>query len=299
MKVLITGGSGLVGMALTKRLTSLNIPVIHLTRQKNSKAGVKTYVWDYKRNYLEDGALNEVTHIIHLAGAGIAEKPWTMGRKREIVKSRVLTARLLLNKAKEKNIQLEKFISASAIGYYGAITTEQILTEESECGNDFVAECCIQWERQAQQFSEICPVAIVRTGIILAKGEGALGKIESSLKRGLGAPIGSGKQYMPWVHLDDLVNMYVKLILDKHITGIYNAVASDHTNNKDFTYCLASAMNKKIRLPNVPAFMMKLIFGEMAEILLEGTRISNEKSVSHGFIYQHTNLDVSLKEMYQ
>lgn len=299
MKVLITGGSGTIGMALTRSLLEQEIDVVHLTRQRNSKAGVKTYLWDYKKNYLEDGALNEVTHIVHLAGAGIADKPWTMSRKREIVKSRVLTARLLLDKVKEHNTRLEKFISASGIGFYGAVTSDIILDENSERGNDFVAECCVQWERQACQFEEICDVTILRTGIVLVKHEGALGKMESTMRRGLGAAIGSGDQYMPWIHLEDMVSIYEMAITDKSFAGIFNAVSGEHVSNTTFTKSLANAMGKKVRLPNVPSFMMKLIFGEMSEILLNGTRISNAKLLNTGMKLKYEELDTALQEIYQ
>lgn len=299
MKVLITGGSGAIGMALTKALLDKGIEVTHLSRQKNSKAGVKTYVWDYKRNYLEEGALEGVTHIVHLAGAGIADKPWTMARKRIIVKSRVLTARLLLNKIKEQGKHLDKFISASAIGYYGAITTDQILDEDSPRGEDFVAECCVQWENQAKQFESICNVTIIRTGIVLTKHEGALAKLESSIKRGMGAPLGSGNQYMPWVHIDDMVGIYEKAIIDKEFIGTYNAVASQHVNNTEFTHQVARALGKKIRLPKVPAFMLKFIFGELSEILLNGSRVDNKKITQAGYAFKHDSLEEALKDVYQ
>ena len=299
MKVLITGGSGLVGMKLTKTLLDTGIEVTHLTRQRNSKAGVKTYIWNYKKNFLEEGALNGVTHIVHLAGAGIADKPWTMARKREIVRSRVLTSRLLLDKVKEQNVPLQKFISASGIGYYGAATTEEILTETSARGEDFVAECCAQWERQSLKFDDISKVVILRTGIVLAKEEAALGKMESSIKKGLGAPLGTGHQYMPWIHLRDLVNIYTEAILLENLSGIYNAVSTEHVTNELFMHTVAKAMNKKIRLPRVPAFMMKLIFGEMSEILLNGTRISNEKLLNTGFKFEFNELDAALTDIYQ
>jgi uncharacterized protein (TIGR01777 family) len=286
-------------MALTRSLLDKGIEVTHLTRQKNSKAGVKTYVWDYKKNHLEQGALSGVTHIVHLAGAGIADKPWTMTRKREIVKSRVLTARLLLNECSTSNPPLQKFISASGIGFYGATTTDTIFEENSPRGNDFVSECCAQWERQAEAFTQLGKVCILRTGIVLAKHEGALGKMESSIKRGLGAPIGAGVQYMPWIHLDDLVALYEKAIFEDDFEGIYNAVSSEHVTNEGFTRALAEAMGKKLRLPKVPAFMIKFIFGEMAEILLHGSRVSNQKLLDQKVNFKHTNLSRALQEIYQ
>ncbi|MCB9196973.1 MAG: TIGR01777 family protein [Flavobacteriales bacterium] len=299
MKVLITGGSGLIGFALTKSLLSKGISVVHVTRYKNSKAGVKTYEWDYKREYLEQGALSDVTHIVHLAGAGIADKPWTMSRKREIVKSRVLTARLLLNQIKKDGVQIEKYISASGIGYYGAITIPETLTETSPRGSDFVAECCVQWENQANQFSELCPVTILRTGIVLARNEGALEKLESSIRRGMGAPIGNGQQIMPWIHIDDIVKMYEKAIFDNNFNGIYNAVNGSPVNNEQFTIQLAKALHKSIRLPKIPSFIIKMIFGELSEILLEGSKVSNKKVLETGFQFEFNDLETALAHIYQ
>ncbi len=297
MKVLISGGSGLIGIELTKKLVQNGIEVTHLTRAKNSKAGVKTYVWDWKKNYLEDNALDGVTHIIHLAGAGIADKAWTMERKRLIVKSRVLTARLLLEKVKAQNIPLEAFISASGIGYYGATTSEKIYSETDERGSDFVAECCVQWENAADQFESICRVVKLRTGIVLDKNGGAVEKIAATIKKGIGAPIGTGKQYMPWIHIEDMVEMYYQSIFNNSISGVYNAVSSQHSNNIEFTDALASSLGKKLWLPKVPSFVIKLMFGEMAAIVLEGSRVSNSKILETGFEFKYNDLEQAMKSL--
>lgn len=298
MKVLITGGSGLVGMALTKKLKENNIEVAHLTRTKNSKAGVKTYEWNWEKNQIDDNALNDVTHIVHLAGAGIADKPWTMKRKRLIVKSRVLTARLLHDTCKKKGVNLAAFISASGIGYYGAITSETIFKEDDKRGDDFVAECCVQWEKEVNRFEEFSRVAILRTGIVLSKDGGALEKLSKSIKLGMGAPIGTGEQYMPWIHLDDIVDMYYQSIVNEKFTGIYNAVSDEHVSNQEFTKKLADGLNKKLRLPNVPAFMMKMLLGEMSEILLNGSRVSNDLITENGFEMKYKNLVDALQDIY-
>jgi uncharacterized protein (TIGR01777 family) len=298
MKVLITGGSGLVGSALTKRLLKEGIEVTHLTRTKNSKLGVKTYVWDWKKNYLEDNALEGVTHIVHLAGAGIAEKPWTMPRKRVIVKSRVLTARLLETEIRKAGHKLDAFISASGIGYYGAITTDEVYTETGPNGDDFVAECCLQWEDAANKFSDLSRVVILRTGIVLDKDGGAVAKIGSSIKRGIGAALSTGKQFMPWIHLDDMVEVYYQTLMNSEKKGCYNAVADEHIDNETFTIELADALRRRLWLPKVPAFVMKMIFGEMSEILLKGSRVSNEKLKATGFEFKYSKLRPALKSLY-
>lgn len=297
MKVLITGGSGLIGSRLTQKLKSEGVEVVHLTRYPNSKNGVKTYAWDWAKGQIDERCFEGVTHIVHLAGEGIADKPWTMERKRTIVKSRVLTARLIETKVRELNVPLEAFISASGIGYYGAITTETIFDEDGKRGDDFVAECCVQWEEAADKLKDLCRVVKLRTGVVLDNNGGAIPKMASPVKKGFGAALGKGSQYMPWIHHDDMVNIYLMALKNTQMSGVYNATSSVHTTNDAFTAALAKSMHKKIRLPNVPAFMMKMMFGEMAAILLEGSRVSNEKIKKEGFSFVYDDLDEALKNL--
>ena len=298
MKVLVTGGSGLLGREITKKLLAQNIEVVHLTRTKNSASGVKTYEWDWENNLIDEACFNGVTHIIHLAGAGIADKPWTMKRKRTIVKSRVLTARLIHQKITQLNIPIKAFISASGIGYYGAITNENIYTEEDKPFDDFIAQCCKQWEEAADLFESHTRVIKLRLGIILDKDKGALPKILSLINKGIGAPIGKGKQYMPWIHIDDAAELFIYCLKNEKINGLFNAVATQHTNNSEFTHSLAKANNKKIRLPNVPAFIMKGLYGELADILLYGARVDNSKIIRNGFEFKFHSLEKALENIY-
>jgi len=298
MKVLISGGSGLIGRSITKELINQNISVVHLTRNCNSLAGVKTYEWDWEKGQIDTSCFNDVTHIIHLAGAGIADKPWTMRRKRFIVKSRVHTARLLNEKVNELNIPIKAFISASGTGYYGARTKDNIYNENDTPYKDFIAECCVQWEEAADLFKSNSRVVKFRLGIVLNKDEGALPKLSSFIKKGVGSAIGSGKQYMPWIHLDDTVNLFVEAIKNENMDGVYNAVAPDHRTNKEFTIELAKALNKKVRVPNVPPFVLKTIYGELADILLYGSRVSAEKLLNEGFQFTYEDLKSALTEIY-
>ena len=298
MKVLITGGSGLIGSELTRKFIDNNIDCVHLSRVKNSKLGVKTYVWDYKRNYLEDGALKDVTHIVHLAGAGIADKPWTMSRKRTIVKSRVLTARLLREYIEKNELKLDAFISASGIGYYGAVTSSHVYKESDQRGHDFVSECCVQWEDEVNKFKNT-RVAILRTGIVLSKEGGALQRIESAINRRIGAPLGSGKQHMPWIHIDDMVQLYYDAVTRDKYEGIYNAVSNEPMTNEELTRNLAKHLGRKLWLPNVPAFMVKTIFGELSEILLEGSHVSNQKLLDNGFEFKFKEFKEALDNIYK
>lgn len=298
MKVLITGGSGLIGHKLTKKLLDEGIEVVHLTRHKNSKSGVKTFVWNWENETIDLKCFKGVTHIVHLAGANISDKPWTMKRKRFLIKSRVETTRLLSRSIYENDIPIKAFISASGIGYYGAITSDTIYSEKDSSNDDFISKCSVFWEEAADLFNNKCRVVKVRTGVVLDKEQGALPKITSSIKSGLGAPLGKGDQYMPWIHIDDIVNLYY-YALKEDLEGIYNAVASQHITNKELTYSIAKTIGRKIRLPKIPGFLIKMIYGEMANIILLGSRVSNSKIKKHGFKFEYDKLNKALKDIYK
>ena len=297
MKVLITGGSGLIGSKITELLLKKNITVVHLTRHRNSKSGVKTYVWDWEKGTIDLKCFNEVTHIIHLAGAGIADKAWTTKRKRFLIKSRVHTTRLLF-KHIEALEKLESFISASGIGYYGARSSEEIFTTSSQPHTDFIAKCCIQWENSADLFKPFARVVKFRTGIVLDKDNGALPKMSSSIKLGLGAPLGNGGQYMPWIHIEDIANLYI-YALTNEMSGAYNAVSSQHATNKELTQEIAIQLNKKIRLKRVPSFFIKTIYGEMADLLLKGRRVSSQGLLKSGFKFSYPDLKSALQNIFK
>lgn len=293
-KILITGGGGFIGKHLTKLLIDEGYEIVHVSRTINSKAGVKTYVWDLKKKYIDPKALENVNYIIHLAGAGIADKPWTYKRKKEIVTSRIDGIPILLDEVKKQNAPLKAFISASGINYYGTKTLEKIYSENDQPGEDYLAQTCVYWENYADRFKDVCRVVKLRTGVVFAKNEGAIKKMSEPFKYGLGAAIGSGKQYMPWIHINDLCRMYLHAIKNSNLNGAYNACAPQHITNKELSYAIATSLNKKLWLPNVPAFMLKLIFGEMADMLLEGSKCSSDKIRSTGFEFNFQNIDKAI-----
>ncbi len=300
MKVLITGGSGLIGSRLTTLLKEKNIEVVHLSRSPSSKFGIKVYQWDWKKKEIDENCFNGVTDIIHLAGAGIADKPWTMSRKHEIIKSRVETANLIFESLKKLNHPLNSYISASGIGYYGAITTDKVFTEEDQPHDDFIAKSCIYWEKSADQFSDIASrVVKLRTGVVLDKNSGALSKMDKTVKFGIGAPIGTGKQAMPWIHIEDIANLYLETLLDNTYNGIYNAVAPQQVNNEEVTKEIASTLNKPLFLPKVPAFVLRTIYGELSDIVLKGSYVSAKKLIKAGFEFQFPLLKQALEDIYK
>ncbi|KGL64165.1 TIGR01777 family oxidoreductase [Polaribacter sp. Hel1_85] len=269
-KVLITGGTGLVGKRLTQMLIDKNHEVVILSRNPKEENEFK---WNVSSNYIDEKALKNTDYIIHLAGAGIADKRWTEKRKQLIIDSRVKTANLLFDKINELKIDLKGFISASGIGYYGTITSDKIFEETDKVGNDFLGEVCQKWEQAAHLFStKNIPVTILRTGIVLAKNGGALEKMKTPII----SPLGSGKQYISWIHIDDLCNLYIKAI-EGNLSGVFNAVAPDYQTSKSFSKTLAKSINRPFLGIGIPSFILKLIFGEMAIILLKGSRISTKK----------------------
>ncbi|WP_417785321.1 TIGR01777 family oxidoreductase [Tenacibaculum sp.] len=290
--ILITGGTGLIGKELTKKLTSKGYVVNILTRspKKNNE-----FRWNVKESFIDKDAFTNVEYIIHLAGAGIADKRWTNERKKELIDSRVKTTTLLFNKVQEYQIPLKKFISASGIGYYGAITSDKIFTENDKPENDFISKICMKWEAATRQFQQIgVPITILRTGVVLSKNGGALQKMNTPLFL---SALGNGKQYMPWIHIDDLCRLYIKAIEDNNFSGVYNAVAPEYQTNESFTKLLGKVINKPVLPMNAPSFILKTALGEMAYILLKGSRVSSKKTNStYNFIFP--SLKTALTNIY-
>lgn len=294
--VLITGANGMLAKELSKQLED-EYTVRFLTREKKRS---NEYVWNIKSNYIDPEALKGVHTIIHLAGASIVTNRWTNKRKQLILSSRIDSANLILKELSKQNIHIDTFISASAIGYYGTNTTDAVFDENSPKGNDFLSDVCYEWEKSAEAFQLAGianRIAIVRTGIILAKNEGALKKMLTPIKYGLGSGLGTGKQYMPWIHIQDLVGIY-KLILDNHtISGTFNAVSPQTITNIELTKTIARILNKPVFLPNIPGFLIRIIFGEMAVILLNGNKISSKKILDAGFKFKFENSKNALNNL--
>ncbi|WP_435415796.1 TIGR01777 family oxidoreductase [Polaribacter aestuariivivens] len=289
-KILITGGTGLVGTKLTEFLTERNHEVRILSRNPEGKNEFK---WDVSKNYIDEKALENIDYVIHLAGAGIADKRWTDERKKVIIDSRVETANLLFNKIKEKNIVLKGFISASGSNYYGAKTTNKIFKETDTAGDDFLGEVCLKWEAAANQFSTLnIPVTILRTGVVLSEKGGALDRMKTPIV----TPLGSGQQYMSWIHINDLCAAYIKAVEDD-FSGVYNAVAPEFHTSKTFSKTLAKAIKRPYLPIAVAGFLLILIFGELAVILLEGSRLSSNKIQENNFHFKHANLKEALENL--
>lgn len=296
MNILISGATGLIGTQLVKQLRARNHSVHILTRKKTGKPD--EFVWDLKNNFIEDKAFEGIDTIIHLAGANIGKR-WTKHYKKEIISSRVDTAQLILNKAKELNIYINSYISSSGINYYGTYTSDKIIDEKSEIlHKDFLSDVCSLWEKSALKFNEISKrIVYIRTAPVLSETGGTFESLKKISDFNLASGIGSGQQWFNWIHIDDLINIYIKAVEDNNMNGAYNAVADEILTNKIFMKLLAKT-NKKLFFPiNIPGFMIKLLMGEMSEIILEGTRISNKKIKSEGFVFKFPDLKESLKDL--
>ena len=293
-KVLITGGSGLIGRRLSFLLKSRGYEVRILSRSNNPKNNYKTFVWNVSEQYINDSAFEGLTHIIHLAGAGIADKRWSEKRKKEIIASRVASTNLLYNSVKRLKTPLNSFISASATGYYGAVTSETIFEEKDKPAKDFLGKVCSLWEDSIFQFNEIkIRTVALRTGIVLSKDGGALKKMKTPVITSLG----NGKQYMPWIHIDDLCELYIKAIEDQEFKGAFNAVSSEHISNLSFSKKISKIFNYPFLALGAPSLILQIVFGEMSTIILNGSRISANKIKQAGFKFKFENLEKALKNL--
>jgi uncharacterized protein (TIGR01777 family) len=295
-RILITGASGLVGSRLTELLQQHGHEVWHLSR--SNEGTVKTFQWDVHKQTIHPGALEGVNAIVHLAGAGVADKRWTNKRKKEIIDSRVQSIKLLFSELEKGNHEVKDFVSASAIGYYGFDHPERIFREADSPGTDFLAQVTKQWEAEADTLTSLgLRVVKMRLGVVLAKNGGALKPIASTVKRYVGAPLGSGNQFISWIHLDDVCGMFIKAITDEKINGPVNAVAPEPVTNRQLTKMIASKLHKPMVLSTVPAFVLRLALGEMADIVLEGAKVSPEKILQIGYEYKFRTLDEALTDL--
>lgn len=300
MNILITGGTGLLGTALTQLLLSKGHTVSLLSRQKQYIPNVQVYEWNLSSNYIEAGALENADVIVHLAGAGIADKRWTEARKKEIIDSRVKPLQLIEQQLIEKNMPPKALISASAIGFYGGDTGNSELSEESAAGNDFLATCTVLWEKAADSLGKSLGFRVVkvRIGVVLSTDGGALPKLISPIKWGAGAALGSGTQWMSWIHIHDLARFFVKAIEDTTLSGQYNAVAPKPVTNSQLTKEAAKVLKKPLLLPNVPAFLLKLALGEMAVVVTGGNYVRNKKiEETTDFIYDFPTIESCLSDL--
>lgn len=296
--VLITGGNGLIGRHLTRQLLQQGHTVSHLSRKPAQIPNVKVYVWDVPKGQIDPECLEGVDTIIHLAGAGVADGRWTQKRRQEIISSRIDSIRLIYKLLKEKQHQVNTVVSASATGYYGN-RGDEILTETSTPAHDFLGTCCVNWEAAVDEGKALnLRVVKYRTGVVLSTEGGALPQLARPVKLGLGAPLGSGRQYIPWIHLQDVVDMYLMAVNDVHLEGTFNMTAPEPVTNRQLTQTVARQLQKPLWLPNVPAFLLKVLFGKMSAVVLASTRAVPEALKTQNFTFKYPAIADAIQEIY-
>ena len=297
-KVLITGGSGLIGSRLTTHLMELGHEVVHLSRTPQSNGLIKTFVWDLEKEEIDANAFAGIDTIFHLAGAGIVDEKWTDERKQVIIDSRVKSADLLRKGCETAGVKLKHYISASAIGWYPLIIDDRIYDETEPAGQGFLAEVCSKWEASAEQFNDIAThVAKLRIGLVMTKEKGALAQIARPIRLFVGAGLGTGKQFVSWIHIQDLIGMFTHA-MEQNLDGVYNAVGPEATNNNDFMQILADVIERPILLPNIPEPVIRILFGASSELVLKGVRLTPKKMMDSGFTFDYPTLTSALFNLY-
>lgn len=296
--ILITGATGLVGSHLIPVLQKKGYNISIVSRSERDIPDVKTYVWDIQKKVLPQEAIDTADCIIHLAGANVGSQRWTDERKQAIIESRVNSGELLLDRINQSEKKPEAFITASAVGYYGLLTSEKIFEETDPPAEDFFGRVGKAWEQVSDNTSKLGIRSVaVRLGVVLAKEDGALPTMAMPLKFGFGTPIGTGKQYVPWIHIEDVVSLFVKAVEDTAMQGAYNGASSTHCTNAHLMKTLC-AVKKRLYIPiGAPAFLLKLVLGDMAGIVLEGSRVSSEKILEAGFKFLFPDLPTALRSL--
>jgi len=296
--ILITGGTGSIGKRLTDALLEKGYHVSHLSRKPGNDPQVKTFLWDVSDNKIDEQCIEGVDIVIHLAGAAIADGRWSDERKKEIIESRTKSIGLIYISIKSRPNKVSAVISAAAVGYYGD-RADELMTEESSVGNGFMPECCIAWEKAIDEGKTLgLRIVKFRTGVLLDKEGGALPQMAMPVKLFAGAAFGSGKQWIPWIHWQDAVNMYLLAISNINLTGVYNMAAPTPVTNKQLMKAIAHQLYRPLWPVNVPAFVFKLFLGEMSIIILGSTKVSAQKIQEDGFIFKYPELTEALKQIY-
>ncbi len=299
MKILISGGTGLIGKAISRQLLQNNHEVRWLTREPgHNDFGIKEYGWDPDKEQIDTQALEGIDSIINLAGAPLNER-WTPTYKSEIIRSRVDAIRLLHSAVQKHAFPVKKFISVSAVDYYPN-DFEREYNEEDAPGKDFLSLVCQKWEQEAQNFENLdIPTIRCRIGIVLSNEGGALPELAKPARFGLAAPLGSGKQWMPWIHIDDVAGIFLHLLTHAESSGVYNVVGPNDVTNKEITESIAKVLHRPRFLPRVPKTALKLALGEMAIIVLTSHKVSNDKIAATGYTYYYPRLEEALQNLLQ
>lgn len=296
--ILITGGNGLVGKPLTQALLNQGHQVSHLSRQPTTIPNVTTYGWDVPTGQIDSHCLNGVDTIIHLAGADIASDPWTPERKAELISSRTESIRLLYQLMQQQAHSIHTIISASGIVYYGDRGNE-LLSETSSPAADFLADCTRQWEAAVEEGKALnLRVVKFRTGVVLTKDGGALPALAQPVQAGYGAPIGTGSQWVSWIHLQDVVGLYLLAVNDSRLEGVFNQTAPEPVTNRQLVAAIAQQFNKSLWMPATPRFLLKMIMGERSSFVLSSIKALPSTLLQQHYTYQYPAIETALCSIY-
>ncbi len=297
--ILITGATGMIGKELLSALQKEGHTLSILSRKSVKIENVNVFLWDVYRQKIDQNCLNGVDTIVHLAGENIAEKKWTKVRKQQLIDSRVMSTELLYKTMKEVPHQVKQFISASAVGYYGDCG-EEILSEQTENGYGFLAECCEKWENAVDKGKSLSlRIVKIRTGFILKKEEGGLAVMAKPIRYFVGAALGSGQQWVPWIHIHDIVKIYLAAIFNPEMEGAYNGCAPSPVTNATLTKEIAEVLHRPVWPFKVPETLLKTLLGEMSVVALMSTNTSAQKLLDSGYKFNFTQLNHALKDIYK
>lgn len=294
--ILITGGTGLVGKELAKQLLKKKHNIIILTRSLKEvmpEQGVSYALWDVKKGTIDIEAVSKADAIIHLAGAGVMDKKWTAEYKKEILESRTKSSELLVDTLRKYQHHVKTIVSASAIGWYGEDKKAgHLFTEEEPHDKNFLGEVCMLWEKSIESAEQLgLRVCKLRTGIVLSNKGGAYPEFKSSLKFGIASILGSGKQVISWIHIDDLCSAYIYALENEGMIGSYNAVAPMPVNNKLLTLTIADKVKGNFYIPvHVPQFVLQTMMGKRSIEILKSTTVSSEKIKREGFTFLYPDI---------
>lgn len=293
MKVIITGASGMIGSALIAALQEQGHEVLQMS--SSNQAQPNRIRWNTEEGIRDTFDPHGISAVIHLAGAGIADKAWSQNRKEEILKSRVKASEFLYDYFKKASVFPDVYISASGVGIYPTNTSE-ILSETSEHGSGFLSHVCIEWERSASLFKAHSSLYIMRLGVVLGE-KGFVPAVSAPIKKYAGAVLGSGDQIVPWIHKQDVVNFVIGALQKKWEPGTYNLVAPSVKSLREITVTLAQLLHKPLWLPPVPAFLLKIIIGERAAMVLDSQKVSSQKLLDQGFVFSYPQLKSAIQSV--
>jgi uncharacterized protein (TIGR01777 family) len=296
--ILLTGATGMLGKDLISTLLSRGDRVSILSRKPQQINGVNVFLWDVKKQTIDPASMEGIDTIVHLAGENISSGRWTTERKKDIIDSRVESTKLLYKTLSNTSNEVKTFISAAAVGIYGN-RGDELLTEESIPGTDFLSECCVQWEAAADLMKNLgLRVIKLRTGVVLSKESGALAEMSKPVKMFAGAALGSGKQWVPWIHHQDMTEVYLHALDHLQMHGVYNACAPFPVTNITMTKAIAKELHRPVWPLKVPKAVLTLVLGEMGTIVLNSNRTSAEKLCNSGYKFKFTHLEPALADIY-